>query len=160
MVFSWLAAQAPIGQRFLKVGLGRSERRDVAAGPLRFSECGLHDGGDGIDRGQVTLQHREPLLPVLIEGQFARGTRKTTASALADAGVVTTHGNALDGGLRAAEASSFNPHLFFDFPPMGAKIIPALVQCIACGSMPIAADPQLFQLDKGLRDIVDLIGHG
>jgi len=160
MVFSWLAAQAPIGQRFLKVGLGGSERRDVAAGPLRFSECGFHDGGDGIDRGQVTFQHREPLLPVLIEGQLARGTRKTTVSPLADAGVVTAHGNALNGGLRAAEASGFNPHLFFDFPPMGAKIFPALVQCGACGSMQIAADPQLFQLDEGLRDIVDLIGHG
>ncbi|QIO87207.1 hypothetical protein G9274_000892 [Stenotrophomonas rhizophila] len=43
---------------------------------------------------------------------------------------------------------------------MGAKIFPALVQCVACGFMQIAADPQLFQLDEGLRDIVDLIGHG
>jgi len=160
MVFSWLAAQAPIGQRFLKVRLGGSERRDVAAGPLRFSECGFHDGGDGIDRGQVTFKHCEPLLPVLIESQLAGGAQKANASALADAGVVTTHWKALSGGLRSAEAFGLNPHLFFDFLPMGAKIFPALVQRVACGSMPIAADAQLFQLDKGLRDIVDLIGHG
>jgi len=62
--------------------------------------------------------------------------------------------------LRSAEAFGLNPHLFFDFPPMRAKIFSALVQCAVCGSMQIAADPQLFQLDKGLRDIVDLIGHG